>query len=280
MSEREPETGPTAGTPGAGVFDATVSDGVCRLRRPDTRFLSTGFDGGETVADAAYNVTVPEGWPEQPLRPYVDERLADAGFAAGADASTDAPPVLLTGVDQRHAHRARHGPVEVVATAGLSNPAQLAVGGGEGESHEGDPVDGVATASTPGAGDDPVGTVNLILGTTHSLASGALPNLVAVAAAAKATTLLATTGFPGTTSDAVVVGCDPTGERSSFSGAATAVGKATRICVRDAVAAAVESRYGDGTDASLPDTVAAADHGVVTAERATAVEPVAIDDAE
>ncbi|MGZ0748649.1 adenosylcobinamide amidohydrolase [Haloparvum sp. AD34] len=261
------------------MFDATVSAGVCRLHRPGTRFLSTGFDGGEVVADAAYNVTVPEGWPEQPLQPYVERRLTAAGFGddSGADfggdseddIGTETPPVLLTGVDQRHAHRARHGSVEAVATAGLSNPAQLPVAGAG------------ADAADGAAGDVPTtthcnrpGTVNVFVGTTRSLAPGALPNLVAVAAEAKATTLLATTGFPGTTSDAVVVGCDPDGETASFSGAATPVGASARACVRDAITAALDSRYGDELDAALPTSVAEAEHGVVTDETAT-VEPIA-----
>lgn len=266
------------------VFDATVSDGVCRLRRPDTRFLSTGFDGGEVVADAAYNVTVPEGWPEQPLRPYVEGRLADAGFGAdsgpdsgtdpGADSGTDTPPVLLTGVDQRHAHRARHGSVEAVATAGLSNPAQLPVEGAAVNATDGAAADAPTTTDS-----DRPGTVNVFVGTTRSLAPGALPNLVAVAAEAKATTLLATTGFPGTTSDAVVVGCDPDGEPASFSGAATSVGASARACVRDAITAALESRYADGSDATLPTSVAEAEHGVVTDEAAT-VEPIVGADSE
>lgn len=295
MSDSDPDAGPRSGTAAEAasdsVFDATVTDGVCRLHRPDTRFLSTGFDGGEVVADAAYNVTVPEGWPEQPLRPYVERRLADAGFGvdsgtdpgtdsgedpdtdsgtdSGGDSRTGAPPVLLTGVDQRHAHRARHGSVEAVATAGLSNPAQLPVGG------SGADADGVAAdAPTTTDGDRP-GTVNVFVGTTRSLAPGALPNLVAVAAEAKATTLLATTGFPGTTSDAVVVGCDPAGEAASFSGAATSVGASARACVREAIVGALDSRYGDESDATLPASVAEAEHGVVTDETATAESIVA-----
>ncbi|MFB6236210.1 MAG: adenosylcobinamide amidohydrolase [Halopenitus sp.] len=264
------------------MFDATVSNGLCRLRRPDTRFLSTGFDGGEVVADAAYNVTVPEGWPEQPLKPYVEQRLAEAGF--GGDSDTDAPPVLLTGVDQGHAHRARHGPVEAVATVGLSNPAQLPVDGAALNASAvdvgaGDTVDGAA-AEAPTTGDgNQIGTVNVFVGTTRSLAPGALPNLVAVAAETKATTLLAATGFPGTTSDAIVVGCDPDGEAASFSGAATSVGASTRACVRDAIGAAFESRYGDESDATLPSSVAEAEHGVVTDEAAT-VEPIVGADSE
>jgi len=280
MSNPEPSSSSRSGsateTAGDSVFDATVSDGVCRLQRPDTRFLSTGFDGGEVVADAAYNVTVPEGWPEQPLQPYVERRLADAGFGGGS--GTESPPVLLTGVDQRHAHRARHGSVEAVATAGLSNPAQLPVEDaavdaatvdGANSAHEGDAADGAAAGAPTTRDGNQIGTVNVFVGTTRSLAPGALPNLVAVAAEAKATTLLATTGFPGSTSDAVVVGSDPDGAAASFSGAATAVGASARACVRDATISALESRYGDDLDATLPASVTEAEHGVVTDEAAT-----------
>ena len=234
------------------VFEATVLDGVCRLRRPGTRWLSTGANGGERVADAAYNVTVPEGWPETDLATYVRERRERAGFG-------DDGPALLTGVDQTHARRARRGPVEVVATAGVSNPAALPIDGFHVESPS---MDKHEDCDSNRSGRGPVGTVNVVVGTTRSLAPGALANLVAVAAEAKAATLLAATGFPGTTTDAVVVGCDPSGEESAFSGSATAVGDAARICVRDAVLASLESRYG-AANRSVPESVADAAYGVV-----------------
>ena len=63
-----------------GVFAATVRDDVCQLRRPDTRWLSSGWNGGESTGSVAYNVTVPEGWPETDLDAYVASRRADAGF--------------------------------------------------------------------------------------------------------------------------------------------------------------------------------------------------------
>jgi adenosylcobinamide hydrolase len=218
------------------VFEATVRDGVCRLARPGTRWLSTGHAGGESRAPAAYNCTVPEGWGRTDLDAYVAERLDAAGFETGG-------PALLTGVDQRHARRARLGPVEAVATAGVSNPAAL-------------PVD-AATRTDGGR----AGTVNVIVGTTRALASGALPNLLTVAAEAKAATLLELVGVPGTTTDAVVAGCDPAGDTARFSGSATVVGGAARACVRDAVAASLRSRHPGGEYA--------ADAGVVTDERAT-----------
>ncbi len=218
------------------VFDATVRDGVCRLARTGTRWLSTGYAGGDGRAPAAYNCTVPEGWTRTDLDAYVAERLDAAGFSADG-------PALLTGVAQRHARRARLGPVEAVATAGVSNPAAL-------------PVD--AAARTDGG--HHAGTVNVVVGTTRSLAPGALPNLLTVAAEAKAATLLELAGIPGTTTDAVVAACDPAGDPARFSGSATAVGGAARACVRDAVAASLRSRHPDGEYA--------AEAGVVTDERA------------
>ncbi|GAB3414356.1 adenosylcobinamide amidohydrolase CbiZ [Haloparvum alkalitolerans] len=258
------------GADDAGVFDATVRDGVCRLACPGFRVLSTGFDGGVRDADAVHNVTVPEGWDDggrRDLAAYVDERVAAAGFPERPDA-----PALLTGVDQTHARSARIGPVEVVATAGLSNPAAL-------------PVDGAVSARAPPSVGDPDtaprhdGTVNLVVGTTRDLEPGALANLVAVAAAAKAATLLSAAGVPDTTSDAVVVASDPAGDPAAFSGAATAVGAAARACVRDAVLASLRSRYGPETDASIPDSVGDAAYGVTTDERA-AVSPLEAGDTE
>ena len=251
------------------VFEATLREEVCRLRRPGTRWLSTGHAGGESRGDAAFLLSVPEGWGDVDIPAYVGDRLDAAGFARSG-------PALLTGVSMRHARRARLGPVEAVATAGVSNPAALPVGGGpdSGDGGVGGPGGDAAAAGS----DDPsdaagdtrsdrhhAGTVNVVVGTTRSLAAGALPNLVAVAAEAKAATLLARVGVPGTTSDAVVVGCDPAGEAAAFSGSATPVGSAARVCVRDAVSAALDSRY---ADESPPASVDAAEYGVVSDARA------------
>ena len=242
------------------VFETTVRDDVCQLRRPGARWLSTGWDGGESTGPVAYNVSVPEGWPETDLDAYVDSRLRDAGFE-------HAGPTLLTGVAQTHARRARLDPVEVVATAGVSNPAVLPVDDAPFDTAVGGDA---RTDRDGGPSDDPdpaVGTVNVLVGTTASLAPGALPNLLTVAAEAKAATLLAVAGAPGTTTDAVVAACDPDGPREQFSGSATPVGRATRACVRDAVLASLRSRY-DGRP-----SLDTAPYGVVTDVRAD-VTPV------
>ncbi len=237
------------------VLESTVRDGVCRLRRPGTRWLSTGHAGGESRGDAAYLLSVPEGWGDVDIPAYVGGRLDAAGFTASG-------PALLTGVAMRHARRARFGPVEAVATAGVNNPAALPVGGDAAATSDDDPV-GEQGGVGDGDGPDPprAGTVNLAVGTTRSLAPGALPNLVAVVAEAKAATLLARVGVPGTTSDAVVVGCDPEGEAAAFSGSATPVGSAARVCVRDAVSAALDARY---ADESPPASVGEAEYGIVS----------------
>lgn len=235
------------------MFDATVRDGVLELAAPGARWLSTGWDGGFAAADRAFNVTVPEGWHPDDVGSWAAERVAGAGF----DHENDAP-VLLTGVAQEHARVARCGPVAVAATVGLSNPAALPMDPGGG-----------ALPSDP----EPVaGTVNVVVGTARALDDAALSNLVAVAAEAKAATLLDAAGFPGTTSDAVVAACDPDGEPSAYSGSATRVGAATRACVRDAVSASLESRYGDSDD-DVPDSVADARHGVATDVRTTVSPP-------
>lgn len=231
------------------MFDAGIEDGVLRLARPDTRWLSTGFDGGLERADAAYNVSVPEGWSREDLATYAAERRERAGFEAPG-------PTLLTGVSMDHVRGARLGPVIAYATVGLSNPAAL-------------PMDPVASAAG-GSGDPSIaGTVNLIVGTCRSLERGALASLVATVVEAKTATLLATADVPGTTTDAVVVGSGD-GEPSAFAGSATRVGSAARACVREAVRASFDARYGEGES---PRSVDDAEYGVVTDERAEVFEP-------
>jgi len=231
------------------MFESTVREDVLCVRREGTRWLSSGWNGGVRSTDAAYNVSVPDGWERTDLDAYVAARRRRAGF--------DAPgPALLTGVDLGHARGARRGPVEAVATAGLSNPAALPV-----------PPDGSTTSGESEAGGSRVdaGTVNLIVGTTRSLDDGALANLLAVVAEAKAATLLAVTGFPGTTTDAAIVACDPSGDPADFTGSATPVGAAARACVRDALRASLRSRYPDG---EFPASVDDAEYGVSTDRRA------------
>ena len=237
------------------MFDATVTDGVLQVSQQATRWLSSGWDGGFHDADAAYNVSVPEGWERTDLIEYVAERRARASFET-------AGPALLTGVDLAHLRGARDGPVVVYATAGVSNPAALPMEatarGGDGTGAEGDD----ATA--------PAGTVNVVAGTGRALADGALASLLGAVVEAKTATLLAETGFTGTTTDAAIVGTTTTGEETEFAGSATEIGASARACVRDAVRASLASRYADrGPPASVGD----AEHGAVTDRRAEVFTP-------
>ncbi|KDE59078.2 adenosylcobinamide amidohydrolase [Halostagnicola sp. A56] len=231
------------------AFETTRRDGVVRLRRAGVEWLSSGADGGRWETDAAYNLSIPDGWPRTDLETYVDDRLERAGF-------DERGPALLTGVDIADARGARCGPVTAIVTAGLSNPAVLPMNPQGGALPDGD----LESATDPG---DPVGTVNVLVGTTRSLSAGALANLLTVAAEAKTATLLEMTGFPGTTSDAIIVGHDPAGERSEFSGTATVVGAATRACVRDALLEALRAHY-DGSEISAPPSLEAAKYGLST----------------
>lgn len=234
------------------MFETRVRDGVCQLSHDQTRWLATGWDGGYRTGTSASNVSVPTGFDRTDLESYTEERLTRAGFERSG-------PVLLTGVDLAHARGARAGSVTVVATVGLSNPATLPVEGrrlNAGESGDTDAPDATDTHD-----DQPVGTVNLLVGTTRALDDGALATLLATAVEAKAATLQSLTGFTGTTSDAAAVGCDPAGDPAAFAGSGTAVGSAARACVRDTLRASLESRYADG---GLAASVAEADHGAVT----------------
>lgn len=263
------------------MFDATVNAGVLRVLERDARWLSTGWAGGLHEADAAYNVSVPAGWDRMDLDACVEERRESAGF--------DNPgPALLTGVDLAHLRGARSGPVVVYATAGLSNPAALPVEDGRPSPRRdidasGDPPTGaldespadVSGGSSGDAPDEtspgpPVGTVNLVAGTTRSLDDAALANLLAVVVEAKTATLLAETGFPGTTTDAAIVATSPDGEPATFAGSATPVGASTRACVREAVRASLTSRY---ADRKLPTSVDAAKYGTATTRRAEVFSP-------
>jgi len=90
-----------------------------------------------------------------------------------------------------------------------------------------------------------------------------------VATEAKTATLLGETGFTGTTTDAVVAACDPSGEPAPFSGARPgSAPRRGRPC--EAVTASVESRYSDET---VADSVADAEYGVRTDVRADVFVP-------
>lgn len=186
---------------------------VIRISRPKTRWLHTGWRGGTWQTDYAYSVSVPSDWAGSDVASDVMDRLIDVGF-------TDSGPTLITGVASDHARVAIADDVEVLATAGLSNPTN---------------------------GVDPLapGTVNLVVITELALVDGARANLLAMVAEAKAMTLDRLAGVSGTSTDAIIVGDNPLGEPCRYSGSATEIGSATRSAVAAAVTSALHARYGN-----------------------------------
>lgn len=247
------------------MSEVGADERVCWLRQSGARWLSTGVGGGYVGADTACNLTVPTDFDRRDLGEYVASRRA----AAGLDPTG---PALLTAVAQSHARAARADGVTVVATAGLSNPATLPVSDGEvANAYPGEDTGGRRPGdSSPKDESPPVGTVNLLVATTRSLDDAALAGGLATAVEAKAATLQARTGFTGTTSDAIAIGCDPDGEEATFVGSSTVVGEAIRACVRDAVRASLASYY---AERDRPGTVAEAEHGVETTRSTTVFEP-------
>ena len=74
------------------MFATTVESGVLQVHRPNTRWLATGHDGGYRTADAAYNVSVPEGFDRTDLGAYRTERREHAGFTTEGPRSVRSNP--------------------------------------------------------------------------------------------------------------------------------------------------------------------------------------------
>lgn len=234
------------------MFETTIREGVLQARAAGARWLLTGWSGGYTDSDAVYNISVPEGWDRTDLDAYSAQRRDAAGFET-------AGPALLTGVDMKHAAGATIDGVRAVATVGISNPAALPL------EPDGTVPEGLVPDERPAPG-----TVNLVVGTDRALAEGALATLLGGVVEAKTATLQQLTGFSGTTSDAVAVGTDPDGQECSFAGSATKVGDAARTAVREAVKGSFAYRF---ADSDPPNSVEAADAGIVSSRNATRFDP-------
>lgn len=232
--------------------ETTIRDGVLQVHTGKTRWLATGLQPAFSTAPAAYNISVPAGFDCTDLEPYKRDRRQSAGF-------TDPGPTLLTGVDLAHARGATAEPVTVYATVGLSNPASLPT----------NPTDTPEPASSVESRNH-AGTVNLLVHVDRALEEGGLTTLLAEVVEAKTATLIAHTTMTGTTTDAVIVGANPTAEPATFTGSATPIGARARACVRDAVTSSLTARYPDG---DWPESIVAADHGIRTTRQTTVFDP-------
>ncbi len=232
--------------------ETTIRDGVLQVATGTTRWLTTGHQPAFSTASAAYNISVPAGFDCTDLEPYKRDRRQAAGF-------TEAGPALLTGVDLAHARGATAEPVTVYATVGLSNPAALSTNPPE-----------APNPMSSGESPDHAGTVNLLVHVDRALDEGGLTTLLAEVIEAKTGTLLSHTTMTGTTTDAVIVGANPSSEPATFTGSATTIGANARACVRDAVTASLTARYPAG---NWPESVADADHGSHTPRKTTVFDP-------
>lgn len=218
------------------MFEPTRHDGVLQLASKDANWISSGWNGGITTANGAYNISVPDPWEYTDLESYAANRRHQAGFSTSG-------PTLFTGVSLDHAYSATDTPVTVVATVGLSNPTTY--------------VD--STADPPNR--EPPGTVNLLIGIERTLPEHGLIEALCGAIEAKTLTLYQETGIPSTTTDAAITGCTATNNQSRYAGSATALGQAVRRCTRDAILASLHSHYPnnqypqDQTDAEYGATI-------------------------
>lgn len=226
------------------MFEITPNKGALQLEQPRSVWVSSGWDGGITTADAAYNISVPTNWEYTDLDSYAVKRRNESGFSSPG-------PTLFTGVSVHHAYAATVTDVTVIATAGLSNPTTIP------EST------GVSLGSADG---QPPGTVNLLIGVDQHLSEHALIEVLSGAVEAKTLTLYRETGIPSTTTDAVVAGCSSHGPETQFAGSATELGAATRICTRDAILASLQSHY---PDQEYPTTVQDAEYGTTLSGHAS-----------
>jgi len=166
-----------------------------------------------------------------------------------------------------HAYGARLGSVVAYATVGLSNPAMLpmdptGVTGATDDAGDSEPGAAASTGNRPATRYGQPGSRNDAAARRRR---GGEPRRGR--GRGEGATLFATAaGVPGTTTTrrGGRRRRPDRGAGGGFSGSATPVGAAARVCVRDAVRASLRSRYPDG---DLPGPAADAEHGVVADER-------------
>ena len=171
--------------------------------------LSTGVDGGRRAANNILNIQVPHDFSHDDPKSYVEKIVASMKLEGGYVA-------LLTAVEMKNVQILNDACVTVFVTAGLTNPSSF-------------------------------GTINIIVISSATLSEGAIAGTIITATEAK-TRALSDKGFhfTGTTSDAIVVAYENTGEVEpiSYSGPATAFGGRVAKLVRLGVKDALKAHYG------------------------------------
>jgi adenosylcobinamide hydrolase len=171
--------------------------------------LSSGVDGGRRRVKNILNIQVPHNFSHDDPKSYIE------GVAASLTLEGD-NVALLTAVEMKHIRILSDACVTVFVTAGLTNPSSF-------------------------------GTINIIVISSETLSEGAIAGTIITATEAKTRALIDKgLQFTGTTSDAIVVAYEGTGEGDPilYSGPATPFGRRVAKLVRLGVKEALKAHYG------------------------------------
>jgi len=171
--------------------------------------LSSGVDGGRRAVKNILNFQVPHNFSHDDPKSYIEEMAASMKLEGGYVA-------LLTAVEMKNVQILSDACVTVFITAGLTNPSSF-------------------------------GTINIIVISSATLSEGAIAGTIITATEAKAHALIDKgLHFTGTTSDAIVVAYENTGEDEPilYSGPATPFGSRVAKLVRLGVKDALKAHYG------------------------------------
>jgi adenosylcobinamide hydrolase len=163
----------------------------------DFEALSSGVDGGRKAVKNILNIQVPHDFPHTDAARYIKEIGTSMKLDGGYFA-------LLTAVEMKNVQILSDACVTVFVTAGVSNPSSL-------------------------------GTINIIVISSETLSEGAIAGTIVTATEAKTRALLDKgLQFTGTTSDAIIVAYENSGEGDPilYSGLATPFGSTVAKLVR------------------------------------------------
>ncbi|MGZ8933184.1 MAG: adenosylcobinamide amidohydrolase [Halobacteriota archaeon] len=171
--------------------------------------LSSGVDGGRRAVKNILNIQVSPDFSHDDPKSYIEGITASLTLKGGRLA-------LLTAVEMKNVRILSDACVTVFVTAGLTNPSSF-------------------------------GTINIIVISSETLSEGAIVGTIITATEAKTRALIDKgLQFTGTTSDAIIVAYENSGEGEPilYSGLATPFGSRVAKLVRLGVKEALKAHYG------------------------------------
>jgi len=171
--------------------------------------LSSGVNGGRRAVNNILNIQVPHDFSHDDPKSYIE------GVTASMTLEEDCL-ALLTAVEMKNVRILSDGCVTVFVTAGLTNPSSF-------------------------------GTINIIVISSEKMSEGAIVGTIITATEAKTRALIDKgLEFTGTTSDAIIIAYEQTGEGEPilYGGPATPFGSRVSKLVRAGVKEALKAYYG------------------------------------